>query len=56
MKILQVPVADLSHDPANARKHPERNLDTIVASLRRLRHHAHGRRATGTQVLRDGDQ
>jgi DNA modification methylase len=36
MKILQVPVADLSHDPANARKHPERNLDTIVASLRRF--------------------
>ena len=36
MEILQVPVADLSHDPANARKHPERNLDTIVASLRRF--------------------
>jgi ParB-like chromosome segregation protein Spo0J len=36
MKILQVPVVDLSHDPANARKHPERNLDTIVASLRRF--------------------
>jgi len=29
-------VVDLSHDPANARKHPERNLDTIVASLRRF--------------------
>jgi DNA modification methylase len=36
MEILEVLVADLSQDPANARKHPERNLDTIVASLRRF--------------------
>jgi DNA modification methylase len=36
VKIKQVPVDSLSGDPANARKHPERNLETIVASLRRF--------------------
>ena len=36
MEIKQVPVDSLSADPANARKHPERNLETIVASLRRF--------------------
>ena len=29
-------VADLSNDPANARTHDERNIATIVASLRRF--------------------
>jgi hypothetical protein len=36
MEIKQVPVDSLSADPANARKHPERNLETIIASLRRF--------------------
>jgi ParB-like chromosome segregation protein Spo0J len=31
-----VPVDSLSPDPANVRRHPERNLDTIKASLRRF--------------------
>jgi hypothetical protein len=36
MKIEKRKIADLSQDPANVRKHPERNLDAIVASLRRF--------------------
>lgn len=36
MKILTVPIADLHQDPANARRHPERNLESIKASLRRF--------------------
>jgi ParB-like chromosome segregation protein Spo0J len=31
---LAVPVADLILDPANARRHPEKNLEAVVASLR----------------------
>jgi len=29
-------VSDLSQDPANARKHDDRNIDSIIASLRRF--------------------
>jgi len=29
-------ISDLSNDPANARKHDSRNIETIVASLRRF--------------------
>jgi ParB-like chromosome segregation protein Spo0J len=36
MKYETVKVADLSNDPANARKHGEKNIATIVASLRRF--------------------
>lgn len=36
MKIESVPIAELSGDPANARKHGEKNHDAIVASLRRF--------------------
>jgi ParB-like chromosome segregation protein Spo0J len=36
MNIEQLPISSLSTDPANARKHPERNLDQIKASLRRF--------------------
>jgi hypothetical protein len=36
LQVEQVSVADLSSDPANARKHNERNIETIVASLRRF--------------------
>jgi hypothetical protein len=36
MNIEQLPIAALSTDPANARRHPERNLDQIKASLRRF--------------------
>jgi len=36
LRPLAVPVVDLVLDPANARKHPERNLDAIAASLRRF--------------------
>jgi ParB-like nuclease domain len=34
LRQLAVPVADLVPDPANARRHPQRNLDGIAASLR----------------------
>lgn len=34
LRPLAVPVADLTPDPANARLHPDRNLDAIEASLR----------------------
>lgn len=33
---LLVPIADLHPDPANARRHGERNIDAIVASLSRF--------------------
>ena len=33
---LLVPIADLHPDPANARRHPERNIEAIVASLDRF--------------------
>jgi ParB-like chromosome segregation protein Spo0J len=36
MKIETVKIDSLSLDPANARKHDERNMETIVASLRRF--------------------
>jgi ParB-like chromosome segregation protein Spo0J len=31
-----VPISSLSQDPSNARKHPDRNLEQIKASLRRF--------------------
>jgi Predicted transcriptional regulators len=34
LKGLAVPVGDLRDDPDNPRRHPERNLEAIVASLR----------------------
>ena len=34
MKTELVAIDSLSPDPANARKHPEKNLDAIIASLR----------------------
>jgi hypothetical protein len=36
MKTVSVKLSDLSQDPANARKHDDRNIDSIVASLRRF--------------------
>ena len=36
MNVETLPISCLSADPANARRHPQRNLDTIVASLRRF--------------------
>jgi len=36
VKIEKISVRKLSNDPANARKHNERNIETIVASLRRF--------------------
>jgi len=36
MKIETLLISDLSSDPANLRKHPERNIDAIVASLRKF--------------------
>ena len=36
MITTSVPIDSISPDPANVRKHPERNLDTIKASLRRF--------------------
>jgi hypothetical protein len=36
MKTVTIKVSDLSADPANARKHDEKNIDSIVASLRRF--------------------
>lgn len=36
MTIETVPIDSLSPDPANARKHGQRNLDAIIASLRRF--------------------
>lgn len=36
MKVESVPIATLSQDPANARKHDEKNLEAIKASLRRF--------------------
>lgn len=36
MKIEQRSVQKLSSDPANARKHSDRNIESIVASLRRF--------------------
>lgn len=36
MKIQKLKISDLSNDPANARKHGDRNIETIVASLRRF--------------------
>ncbi len=36
MQAQLVPIDSVSPDPANVRRHPERNLDTIKASLRRF--------------------
>jgi ParB-like chromosome segregation protein Spo0J len=36
MQIFKIKVADLSNDPANARKHDDKNIDSIIASLRRF--------------------
>ena len=36
MNVEHVPIASLGEDPANLRKHPERNLETIKNSLRRF--------------------
>jgi len=36
MKTVSVKLSDLSQDPANARKHDDRNIDSIIASLRRF--------------------
>jgi ParB-like chromosome segregation protein Spo0J len=36
MKIQSVPIDSVHADPANARRHPERNLDAIRASLARF--------------------
>jgi ParB family chromosome partitioning protein len=36
MNVERIAIADLSFDPANARKHGERNLAAITASLRRF--------------------
>lgn len=36
MNVEKIRVEDLSLDPANARKHPERNIEAIKASLRRF--------------------
>jgi ParB-like chromosome segregation protein Spo0J len=36
MKTVTIKVSDLSADPANARKHDDRNIDSIIASLRRF--------------------
>jgi len=36
MNILQLPINDLHADPANARRHPQRNLDALMTSLMRF--------------------
>jgi ParB-like chromosome segregation protein Spo0J len=36
MRIEMIPIADLSPDPANARKHGPKNLEAIKSSLRRF--------------------
>lgn len=36
LQSLQVPLADLTPDPANLRKHSARNISTIAASLKRF--------------------
>jgi ParB-like chromosome segregation protein Spo0J len=36
LQIVRLRVAELSNDPANARKHDDRNIGAIVASLRRF--------------------
>jgi ParB-like chromosome segregation protein Spo0J len=36
LKIVTMKVADLSADPANVRKHDEKNIEAIVGSLRRF--------------------
>jgi DNA modification methylase len=36
VQLERIEISKLSNDPANARKHSERNIETIVASLRRF--------------------
>jgi ParB-like chromosome segregation protein Spo0J len=35
-ELIQVPIGELTIDPANARKHSKRNLESIAASLKRF--------------------
>jgi hypothetical protein len=56
MKYETVKVADLSNDPANARKHGEKNIATIVASLRRLSTSAYLIDHIGNVALRNAVQ
>lgn len=37
LRPLAVPIASLTLDPANARRHPEKNLGAVEASLRLYR-------------------
>jgi ParB-like chromosome segregation protein Spo0J len=36
MNIIKLAISDLLPDPANARRHPQRNLDALMASLKRF--------------------
>jgi ParB-like chromosome segregation protein Spo0J len=36
MNLLTLPIQDLLADPSNARRHPQRNLDALKASLKRF--------------------
>ncbi len=36
MTIHKISIVDLHSDPANARRHPQRNLDAVMASLKRF--------------------
>ena len=36
MQIKKIAIEKLSNDPANARKHDDRNIEAIVGSLRRF--------------------
>lgn len=36
MNVQTVPISTLSLDPANVRRHPERNMDAIMGSLKRF--------------------
>lgn len=36
LRPLALPITDLTEDPVNARKHPERNLQAVVGSLKRF--------------------
>lgn len=47
MKVLSVPLSDLKEDPQNARKHGQRNIEAIKASLDRF--------GQQTPIVIDGD-
>ena len=36
MEVISVPITKLIPDPQNARKHPQKNIDAIVSSLKRF--------------------